>query len=188
MIKFSYKDINTRHINKGAEMELLDYLDNIENKLKSSFDIARNYELNNYTYDLYARYYLRNEKYMLVKKAKVYAFENNEYCLIKYFKELDEKSLDLFIKSLIEAIDIIVTPSSEHMSSVITGVILTYNILEKEKAIKIIEKFRYHKGFAFGFKGWADIRLILVSLNEGLIAYNKKGGEVKEVYNIVPIA
>lgn len=49
-------------------MELLEYLNIIEKKLKSSFDIKRNYTLNNIQFDMFAEYHLRNEKYVLVKK------------------------------------------------------------------------------------------------------------------------
>ncbi len=166
-------------------MEALKYLDNIQKKLENSFNISRNFNINNFTYDLYAEYHLRNEKYLMVKKAVVYAFENNEYCLIKYYKEFNEDDYKIFTDSLINSIESIVNPSKEHMSSIITGEILTEKIQDEDlKNIrKKVEQFKYNKGFAFGFKGWADIRLILVSLNEGLIAANKKGKEVSKVYN-----
>jgi hypothetical protein len=55
---------------------------------------------------------------------------------------------------------------------------------DRDVITKIISNFKYNKGFAFGFKGWADIRLVLVSLNEGFIATNKKGKEVIELYSL----
>jgi hypothetical protein len=166
-------------------MDISQYLDIIEEKLKNSFDLTRNYNLNNFTYDLYAEYRLRNEKYMLVKKAVVYAFENNEYCFIKYYKDFNFNDYKVFTNSLINSIESIVNPSNEHMSSIITGVVVTEKIQEQDIDYirKTIEHFKYNKGFAFGFKGWADIRLVLVSLNEGFIAANKKGKEVRTVYN-----
>ena len=87
------------------------------------------------------------------------------------------------MESLIEILDILVEPNGEHMSSVITGVI----VLENKPNMDIIDsvkKFKYHKGFAFGFKGWADIRLILVAMNDKYIVTNKKGKEVRKVYSI----
>ena len=47
-----------------------------------------------------------------------------------------------------------------------------------------VEKLKYQKSFAFGLKGWADIRLILVMLDTGEVITNKKGREVKEVYKV----
>ncbi|WMJ76822.1 MULTISPECIES: hypothetical protein [unclassified Sedimentibacter] len=166
-------------------METFQYLDAIETKLQNSFDICRNYKINDLKYDLFAEYHLRSERYIAVKKAIVYAFENNEYCLIKCYKELNSDICNTFVNSLKDSIESIVNPSNEHMSSAITGVMVTEKIHEEnlEHIRKKIEQFKYNKGFAFGFKGWADIRLILVSLNEGLIITNKKGKEVMEVYS-----
>ncbi len=167
-------------------MEFCKYLDLIEEKLIGSFDIKRNYSINNSNYDMYAEYHLRNEKYVLVKKAIVYAFENNEYSLIKYCENINKDYLQEIINTLTDSVELIVKPNREHMSSTITLTIVTdnnFNNEDKEEITKIISRFNYNKGFAFGFKGWADIRLVLVSLNEGLIATNKKGKEVIEVYS-----
>ncbi|HRC81076.1 MAG TPA: hypothetical protein PLF27_06790 [Sedimentibacter sp.] len=168
-------------------MELLEYLDIIENKLKSSFDIKRNYTIKNIQFDMFAEYHLRNERYVLVKKAVVYAFENNEYSLIKYCEELDKNYLQEIINTLTDSVESIVKPDKDHMSSTITLVIVTDNFTsnkDKDLITKIISGFKYNKGFAFGFKGWADIRLVLVSLNEDFVATNKKGKEVIELYRL----
>lgn len=167
-------------------MELFQYLDKIEDKLIGSFDIKRNYTINNTNYEMFAEYHLRNEKYVLIKKAVVYAFENNEYSLIKYCESLSNDRLVKILNSLTESIESIVKPTKEHMSSTVTLVIVTDNIIKEDlnKVSKFIKGFNYNKGFAFGFKGWADMRLLLVSLNEGLIITNRKGKEVREVYDI----
>ena len=65
------------------------------------------------------------------------------------------------------------------MSSTITLVIVTENFInnkDKDVITKIISKFKYNKGFAFGFKGWADIRLVLVSLMKILWQLIKRKG------------
>lgn len=168
-------------------MELLEYLNIIEKKLKSSFDIKRNYTLNNIQFDMFAEYHLRNEKYVLVKKAIVYAFENNEYSFIKHCEELDKEYLQEIINTLTDSVESIVKPDKDHMSSTITLVIVTDNFIDnkdRDVITKIISNFKYNKGFAFGFKGWADIRLVLVSLNEDFMATNKKGKEVIELYGV----
>mgnify|MGYP000049784017 FL=1 len=159
------------------------YLDNIEKKLKAYFDIYRDYSINGYEYDLFAKYHLRMERYVIHKKAVIYAMENNEYCLIKHFKSIDEDTLRNYTDSLIESINELVKPDENHMSSTITGV-LVLDYKPEDNIIQKIKKFKYHKGFAFGFRGWADIRLILVTMDDNYIVTNKKGKEVKEVYSI----
>ncbi len=163
-------------------MDYRDYLDNIERKLRNSFDIERDYRINGYIWDLYAKYSLRNERYILSKKMVVYAFENNEHIFIKYFDRIDDLSLKEYTDFLISSIDEIVKPDENHMSSIITGVLVTKYKPSRE-ITETIKKFKYHKGFAFGFKGWADIRLILVTMDDEYIVTSKKGKEVIEVYS-----
>jgi len=164
-------------------MDYKEYLDNIERKLKSYFDIERDYDFNGYPLDLYAKFHFRNERYILSKKLVIYAIENNEYIFIKYFDGIDGTCLKEFIDLLIKSIDEVVKPDENHMSSVITGVLVT-KYKPNEEIVDAIRKFKYHKGFAFGFRGWVDIRLVLVTMKDEYIVTNKKGKEVREVYSI----
>lgn len=164
-------------------MKLDEYINNIESKLYNNFDIERHYTINGYQYDLFAEYHIRTERYILTRKTVIDAIEANEYCLIKYFDKIDEKKIERYIDLLIGSIDSLVNIDNGHMSSIITGVI----ILDKKPSTDIIEKikrFKYHKGFVFGFKGWVDIRLILVTMNDEYIVANKKGREVMDIYKI----
>lgn len=164
-------------------MKLNEYLDKIEIKLQTSFDIERDYKINDYTYDMFAKFNSRTERYIFTRKAVIDAIETNEYCFIKYFTNIDEDKFQKFIDLLIESIHQVINFDDGHMSSFITGVI----ILDSEASnsiIQKIEKFKFHKAFSFGFKGWVDIRLVLVTMDEKYIVSNKKGKEVLEVYSI----
>lgn len=164
-------------------MEIDTYLDIIKKRLEKNFDLIPDYTLGDYGFDLLAKYHFRAERYVLTKKTVIYALENNEYCLIKVFKTLDKNSLNTYIDTLIQAIDVLINPTQEHMSSIITGIIVLKN-KPSSHIIDAVKKFKYHKGFLFGFKGWVDIRLILVAIDDDYIVTNEKGREVKEVYSL----
>lgn len=167
-------------------MECKLYIDELEKKLVNNFDLYRNYIIDGQEYDLFAKYHLRSEKYFFSKSAKIYGMENNEYILLKAFTDFDKDDFDLYKNRIIKAIDKLVEAQGDHMSSIITAVIvveagkgkITKDILEG------ISSFKYHKSFSFGLRGWVDIRMLLVSLNDGLLLTNKKGKEVREVYRI----
>ncbi len=164
-------------------MDFKAYLDILKKRFEKNFDLIDDYKIGNYEFDLFAKYNLKVEKYILTKKTVICALENNEYCFIKVFDTLDEHGFNKYTDTLIEAVDVLVNPTQEHMSSIITGVI----VLKNKPSIHIIDavkKFKYHKGFAFGFRGWVDIRLILVAIDDEYIVTNKKGKEVKEVYSL----
>lgn len=166
-------------------MDITTYIETIENKLKNNFDITKNYDMNGYVYDLFAEFHVRNERYFLMKKAVIYGVENNEYVLLKHFENINEDLCHNYTECLIKSIKSIVNPTNEHMCSIVTGIIVVDSIrgMDLEYYKRFIEKFKYNKTFAFGFKGWVDLRLLLVSLDDGLISANKKGKEVASIYN-----
>lgn len=163
-------------------MDFKEYLNNIEKVLEASFDIHRDYAFNDIRFDLFAQHNLRRERYILMRKAVIDAMECNEFTFIKYFNDLNKEELQKITQTLIKGIELI-NFDDGHMSSNITGVL----VLDKKPEIDIIEtieKFKYHKSFALGFKGWVDIRVILVTMDEKYIVTNKKGREVHEVYSV----
>ncbi len=167
-------------------MDYAQYLENLENKLRSSFDLYRDHKINNLELDLYGRFYMTTERYLLTKKAKIFGIENNEHILVNKIDNLDASKLSEFIGCIIDSIDHIVDPHPEHMSSIVTGVLViddSIKILSDEIVDDVI-KFKFHKGFSFGLRGWVDVRLLIVSLKDGIVISNKKGKEVEQVYKI----
>lgn len=164
-------------------MNFNDYLENIEKKLEAYFDIEKDHSYKEISFELYAKFYTRSERYILTKKAKIYGIESNEHCFLKHYTQLDKVQLGEFIHILKSACVDYVTPHDEHMSTVITGILVVDQSCERD-LINIVEKLKYQKSFAFGLKGWADIRIVLVCLDKGEVYTNKKGREVKEVYKV----
>ncbi len=165
-------------------MEFSQYIELIERKLFSSFNIWRDHPVGQEIFDLYAEYHLRNEKYIVVKKAVIYAIESNEYCLVKHLADPSLQRFNTLVDGIKDSVKDLVKPDQDHMSSIITivGVLDTSAGPDVHAMIEAVKRFKYHKGFAFGLRGWADIRLVLVSLEEGVLATNKKGKDVKKVY------
>jgi len=163
------------------------YLSDIEDKLRSNFDLHREYELNGYFLDLFAEFHVRSERYVFTKAAKIYGMESNEYCILKKIDNLNNNAFDDYVNKLIQSVDILVKPHQEHMSTMITGVIVCAGSSKNIEAsvIEKIKKFKYHKGFSFGFKGWVDIRIILVCLDDKFTIASKRGEEVRKVYSII---
>ena len=166
-------------------MDITTYIESIKSKLKRNFDIEDNCYIDNYKYDLFAEFHIRNEKYLLVKKALIYGIENNEYVLMKYLKELKKEDYNNYTENIIKSTKLLVNPTKDHMCSIVTGVLVSDNICENDYVYikKSVNRFKYDKTFAFGYKGWTDTRLLLISLEKGLIATNRKGKEVATIYN-----
>lgn len=168
-------------------MDFEKYIRNIEDKLRSNFDLHREYDLNGEILDLFAEFHVRSERYVLTKKAKIYGMENNEYCIFKKHKNLSGYELEKFNEFLINSIDTLIQPHNEHMSTMITGVIIFDGSRKNidDSVIENIKKFKFHKGFSFGFKGWVDIRIVLVCLEDKFLITSKRGDEVSKVYEVM---
>lgn len=167
-------------------MNYENYLENLENKLRNSFDLYRDYPLGSEMFNLYARYYIRTERYMLSKKAKIYGLESHEHILLKHLDSLDEHSINDFTDCIVNSIEEVVEPHPEHMSSIVTGVMVVENSLSNlgSDLVNSVRKFNYHKGYSFGLRGWVDVRILIVSLKDGIVISNKKGREVEKLFKV----
>ncbi|QGU95870.1 hypothetical protein GOM49_12895 [Clostridium bovifaecis] len=67
------------------------------------------------------------------------------------------------------------------MSSIITFIISSNNNPDYD-TIKAIQRFKYHKSFALGFKGWVNVRLIFVNPETQDILASLEGGKEKSFY------
>ena len=161
-------------------MNISDYLEIIEKRLQRNFDLNTNQRILDQQINLYAKSEIQNESYFASKKVKVWRAEMYEYCFVKVYESLDDKSIRDFQNFLISAVDYFVKPHTEHMSSTITGIIAADDIPEHLE--KVISGFKYRKSYSFSFKGWADVRLLAVSLRSNRVMSNKKGKEVENFY------
>lgn len=166
-------------------MDVQEYFDTIEKRLSKNFDIEHDVHILNQHIRLFAKMEVHNEKYFGFKTVKVWRAENYEYCFVQPFDKIDEKKIEEFQQFLIHSIDQFVQPHSEHMSSVVTGVMVVNDF--PPALVKKIENFKFRKLYAFSFKGWVDVRLIVVNLHSNRVISNRKGKEVQNYYLPVPV-
>lgn len=146
----------------------------IKSKLEAYFDIKESYTLGEVEFPLYAVFNQRNAKYMLLKNVEIYAFENNEHI---FLKTLDQPlcSEDLvWLKSFLEKhVKDIITYDKDHMSSSIT--MIFESKMPENSVQKQLEKFKFYKSFAFGFKGWVNAKVMLIDPTSDCGIANKLG-------------
>ncbi|QSQ07771.1 hypothetical protein H0A61_00087 [Koleobacter methoxysyntrophicus] len=163
-------------------MNFKEYKIVMRERLMRYFDVEEDYYFGGDYIDLFASSNIRNEKYFAVKNIKIWGFENNEYCLIKHFdKRIDIEIVKDYQGLLKDAISKFVNPHDEHMSSIITGV-MAVECFVPEDVLNTVTGFKYSRSFCFGFKGWCDLRLILVDLINNKVYGNKKAKEVMGFY------
>jgi len=130
---------------------------------------------------------VRSEKYILSKKAVLGAFETNEHCLVEgHSARIFTPAVQDFTTFLVNAAGELVKPHSEHMSSVLTGVLVSEQGFDPE-AIQIGTRFKHGRDFWFGLRGWYSVCLLLVDLSSSQVYASPKGKEVIKSYQPKPI-
>lgn len=159
------------------------YLEALEERFYRYFDVFKEYTFRDERFEIMAKSLVRNERYIASKKVSIYAFENHEYCLIKYVAQLNEINLNEYIRTFQHAATELVNPHDEHMCTVITGAIIIDEPISEEIK-KRIQRFKYNKSFALGLKGWTYVRLVVVQLKNGEVVTNRRGKEVRQFYEM----
>lgn len=157
------------------------YINKLKKKYQRYFDIEEDLIVGEVPVNLFAKSHIRNEKYFASKSVTLYAFENNEYCYAKSFENSCLRHIEGFTEMLKMEIENKVNVHEDHMSSTFTGIVITKGSIPKE-VIRYVKRFAYQKSYWFGFKGWSDLRLILIDLETGNVYASRKAKEVQKLY------
>lgn len=161
-----------------------DYVENLQKKFERNFNIEKDIALFGETIDVHAKFSNISGRTFITKYDVIDRCENYEYCYIKKFDTVTEEETVAYGRFLKKIVDEHVEPGKDHMSTYVTGVIIGNNI--NENARKSIKKFRYSKVYDFYLRGWCDVRLICVGLNNNEIVTNKAAKRVQKVYQVTP--
>ncbi|TZE82151.1 hypothetical protein [Calorimonas adulescens] len=152
-----------------------EYLDLLEKRHSVYYDVYRDHELDGQLLDIYAEFHMRNERYFLIDVLD--AYETHEYRLVKYYEDLRLDNAAEFGTWLKEQVEVLIKPHTEHMCTILTGVMVTDRGINRDVE-KFIKSYRYTRYYMFGIKGWGEIRLLAVDLASNRVAANRKGREV----------
>jgi hypothetical protein len=156
-----------------------EYLNKLKSSLTKYFDIELYKELGGRQFSLYGRYYTRNSKYFALRKFEVYSFKINEYVLYHNCNNLDVDYINELKEYIKDNVDNIVIRDSETMSSAITLLISSEEDIDND-TIKSVKKFKFYKSYDWGFKGWVNVKLILVNLKTNQAYSNSLGRREKK--------
>ena len=141
------------------------------------YDVFTDYEFAGRTFDAYCEFHSHGEKYVLVKRAKLWEVNAHEYLFIDALDHLDAGTLDSYVEFMetraLEKVD----PVPNHMQSSRSLVIVADRVDDEAK--RACRKTRFRKNFALGIRGWADLRLAVVDIAGHDVVTNGAGKEMK---------
>lgn len=142
------------------------------------FDVEKNVVMDDIHYHALAQYHSRSEKYLLTKKAKLWAAETNEYVFFKVCNRLDSETFQKLSSNIITESLKMIKPHNEHMFTYISMVVLADDIDEAAK--KEFVNFSFRKNFLFSLHGWTELRIAVFNLAEKTIETNSLGKELRK--------
>lgn len=140
------------------------------------FDVHRDYEFAGRSFLGFAEFHSFGEQYVLVKRAKLWEANSHEYLFFTYAETFDEAQLDKWVRFMKERGLEKVTSEPNHMSSGLALVVIADNCTEGAK--RAVRRVRFRKNFALGFRGWADLRVIVADLSTRCVYANAAGKQV----------
>ena len=118
-------------------------------------------------------YHARDSRYVLVKKAELWAAENHEYLYLWDAGELDEAGLAEIFRRTLDDGEPRIKPHSQHMYTYLTAVVL-YDSARPD-ALAQLKKLKKRREFKLSLHGWMEFRIAAVDLSNGEITVNRAG-------------
>lgn len=156
------------------------YINLLRSKFERHFHIKTDVEVLGNKIDMLAKYVNISGRTFLTKHDVIDRCENFEYCYIKRYDTISRGDAAAYGQFLKKIADEVVEPGRDHMSTYITGIIISNNISDEVR--NEVEKFSYSKAYSFYLKGWCDVRLICIDLDANEVITNRAGRKVKKVY------
>lgn len=141
------------------------------------FDVSRDYAFAGRVFPGYAEFHSSAEKYVLVKRAKLWEVNAHEYLFFELARHLAVPALeDLVAFMTTEALAKVQT-NPEHMTSYLSLVIIADEV--DADVCRAVKKTRFRKNFKLGLEGWADLRLAVIDLSTSSVLTNAMGKELR---------
>ncbi len=124
-------------------------------------------------------FHVHSEKYVLVKKAKLWEADSNEYVYIFSVPELTAEIFEACRSYAYEKGMELIHPAPGHMYSYITALFLC-DQCTKEGA-HALKRCRIYKNFRFSFYGWMEFHAAVLNCSNGSIETNSAGRSMKKM-------
>ena len=133
--------------------------------------------------EVQGQHYSRSEKYVLSKKAKLWAVEVNDYLYLFSMPWLDKNKAEECVTFSIENALPRVKPHKEHMYSFITTLFVA-DEAEKD-ALSFIRWRRFIKSYRMGLQGSSPLKTAALDIGKEKIVTNNMGRDLcKQIKNI----
>lgn len=165
-----------------------EFFQKIKKYYQSSFDFIEPFNYEGREYTALAEFHSHIDKYVLLKKAQIWAADSHEFCIFQTydstFTEADFGEITRFLEGYMEPQ--LVRKGEEnvpenHMYTYLSIVIVCNAGADKE-AVKRAKKYTYTKYYNMYLRGYSEGRVILADVKEGRVYTNRAAHQMKKLY------
>ncbi len=143
------------------------------------FDLTIPFKHDDFNFLAHGHYYQQQERYVLVRSAKMYGFEVHEYVFFVESAHLTMSEWIRYRDFIKNAEKDFVKPHKEHMYSYMTLMLLCENIDDDVR--KSLKRFHYTKNYRFSLDGYCAVRVAAADLSSEKAYTNMQGRDLKKV-------
>ena len=126
-----------------------------------------------------AEFHSHGESYVLVKSAKLWEMDSNEYVYFAAEDAMDAATLQARIEQAWEMTMPRVIPTDHHRNSDVTVIFLTSAL--DDEARRLVQHTNRSEGYKHGLQGWSNLRLGAIELSTGRTTCNRHGRDLKKL-------
>lgn len=161
------------------------FLERLLDLYRAQFDIEQNAEKLGERFDGYCRYAYEREKYVLLRKAKLWGMRNFEHVFIRIVPRLtagDVSAMGSFLSERAEP-ELVrgggkYPTVEDHMFTALTGVFIS-EAPPEPAALEELSKWQFEKSYLFSLKGYSQGRMAAADLEDRTVTASKAGRELK---------
>ncbi|MEG1633743.1 MAG: hypothetical protein RR314_06780 [Oscillospiraceae bacterium] len=129
---------------------------------------------------LKADFHARDEGYVIIKRAKIWASESNEYVYVFSAPSFDKEDVSKCLDYALADGEPRVVPHKEHKDSYIIAVFVADVISSEAK--KEIRARKFDKSYKLGLEGWLALKTAAIELERECITTNRVGSSLTKFF------
>ncbi len=183
-------DLNSNLAEVNSIITTEQYLDRLLARYSGTFDIYTPYHIGGNIFAAYGYFYSHVEKFILTKNTNMWSSDSYEHILFHTYEQLSINDVEDMKHILLDYVEPKLVlkgeelPPPNHMYSYMTAIFISQKAPDKE-VIKAIKRYSYDKGYQMSMRGYSQIQMCLVSLEDEKIYHNFASHAKKKILKTI---
>ena len=182
---------NTEMIeNTEQESASSKYLDRLLARYSGTFNIYVPYVISNITFPAYGYFYSHVEKFVLTRNTNMWSSDSYEHVLFMPMNKVSVDDIADMKKILIDYVEPQLVrkgeelPPPNHMYSYMSVILISEKLPDKD-TIRAVKRLSYDKGYQMNMRGFSQIQICLVSMEDEKIYHNFAASKKKKILKAI---